>query len=128
MEDKHYSYSTDEEHYEGQYDSPEDAAADAFDEYPEREEVWVGEIVPPLPPESFLCVADLMDTIQESEEYENEYGDNWHSATPDQLEELEKSLRHTFTTWLLKYKQRPTFFTIRRAKCFKNPNPTQEEE
>ena len=83
----------------------------------------------PPPPESYLYVADLMDRIQEAEDYLDACdNDIWPCATPEQLEELEQNLRGTFTEWLVKHRKRPTFWNVIKAECFKNPNPQQQEE
>lgn len=59
-----YSYSTDEERYQGHFDSPEDAAAEALYADPDLESVFVGEIREPAV-RDFVSASQILDDVDQ---------------------------------------------------------------
>lgn len=112
-----YSYSVDEERYFGGFATPEQAAAEAFDEYPDRTAVWVGENYQPHP-EGYIDADLVIEHITCQDEYCIDAADGWPDATKEQYEELTAALRKVVGDWLDKHKLRERFFLVTNVKRF----------
>lgn len=116
---KTYSFSYDEENYQQEFDSIEDACKEAASCDPEEHACfWVGEVVPPPAPEDFFDVDDWIDRVQDQDEYCGDWADHWCDATKEQLEEANRAVRSALAAWLDRHGLRPTFFNVEHAKEF----------
>lgn len=113
-----YSYSTDEEHFTGQFDSAEEAATVGFSET-EENTLFVGESVRPTPPEDHNFVDLIIEHVQCQDEYQGDWAENWPDATDAQKEEFEADIRRVFAAWLDKHSLRPAFWTVANVKEYK---------
>lgn len=113
---KKYSYSYDEESFQGRFDSPEEAAREAFEQDEDREMCWVGEIADPSQPESFFNARDWLDHVSEQDDYSMECAEDWDTSNKEQRQELEKRVREVLAEWLDRHKLRPKFWLIKNAK------------
>lgn len=127
---KTYSYSYDEERYNGTFDTPEEAAQAGFNENDDAESVFVGTNIPPPQPETFIDSDTLILRVKEQEEYNEDWSESWPRVTKDQLDKLTTSLREVFGKWLDEHDQRPAFFTVEKVKQYDRHtfmNPTQPD-
>jgi len=106
-----FSISTDEEEYEGQFDTIEDAIDEAVNCY-FYESFWVGKCVDPAQPEELFEVSEWLQSVSESSDYESEFAENWDQSTGAQRQELETKVRAVMAEWLDRHKLRPGFFKI----------------
>lgn len=113
-----YAYSFDEETYEGSFDSPEEAAEEAFASEDHRESVMIAEIVP-VDGTDWIHASHFLDSIQLSDDYLGEWAEDWPKCTQEQEDELTRMLRRTFGQWLYKHGLRPTFFNVKNPKEIK---------
>lgn len=60
-----YSYSLDEEHYTGQYDSVEDAKENGFNDNPDNDSLWIGENLL-MTAHNFVNAMNLLESIVEN--------------------------------------------------------------
>lgn len=115
-----YSYSTDEENYTGEFDTPEDAAREAFAEDSDLDAVWVGEnMMPRL--ENYVCGDRLIDTIVEDnpEQFGGDWSTTWVSSiygAKKEIAELEGLISEVVKQWAEKHKFQPDFFNIENAR------------
>lgn len=114
---KTFSYSTDEEHYLGSFDTPEAAAHEGFEEEyqwgdGEIRTIFVGENVPPIPPEGYIDADLLIEHVQCQEDYSGEWADDWPGSTKAQTEELTTEVRKVFAAWVEKHDLRPRHFSV----------------
>lgn len=114
---KQYSYSFDEEHYHGVYSSIEDAIDAVIDEPDLGRSFWIGECVPPPPPEQFWFATDWLERVVDQDEYSGEWADPWHDkiARSPALQGLEAQVRHVIGEWLSQNGLRPKFWNIDHA-------------
>lgn len=113
-----YAYSADEERYTGPYDSQIEAAATGFIDEEDSDEIYVGEIVPPTPPENLVDASTLIEAVQNNEDYLGEWAEEWPDANKDRVQELTYAVRKVFATWLDEHNLRPTHFTVENVKQF----------
>lgn len=106
-----FAISSDEERYEGQYDTIEDAIDEAANGYA-MESFWVGECVDPTQPEELFDAQDWLQSVSESDDYQGEWAEDWDQSTLLQRQELETKVRAVMAEWLERHKLRPTFFQI----------------
>jgi len=106
-----FSISSNEERYEGQYDSEHEAIAEAAHAYA-LQSFWIGELVEPTQPEELFEVRSWLDHVSESWDYEGEWAENWDRSTLAQREELEAKVRAVMAEWLDRHNLRPAFFNI----------------
>lgn len=111
-----YAYSYNEENYQGDCDSREAAAAEAFAEDPEATVIWVGEVVPPPQPEGYWDAEDWIEHVAIQDEYATHWGEDWDGSTKEQRQELETEVRAVLAAWLDRHDMRPTFFNIDNPK------------
>lgn len=106
-----FSYSFDEESYSGEYDTREEAAQEAFTERPEAESCYVGESKTPIP-ENYFTADDIIEVIQNQDDFLGEWAEDWPEANKEQRAELTEQLRSVFSAWLDKHNLRPSFFNV----------------
>lgn len=116
-----YSYSTNEENYEGEFDTPEEAAQACFAENPDHHVCWVGEAVRPQP-ENFIDGDLLIEHIMEQDEFSGDWAEAWPEATKEQKADLDERLKNMFLEWMDAHDLRPSFWNIENPKQFENPN------
>jgi len=59
----------------------------------------------------------LLDHILCQDEYCNEWAeDTWSHITPEARQDLTTELRALFNRWMDKWKERPTFYSIKNSK------------
>jgi hypothetical protein len=78
-----FSYSTNEETYQGDYASPEAAAEAGFQDNPDYDSLWIG-INKKFTAHDFISVSDILDGIAENA------GDECGEAAEDWLVKIEK--------------------------------------
>lgn len=105
-----YAYSTDRERYEGEFDSAEEAAREAFAEDEQREQVEVSVIELPLPPEHYVNAGCILEHILCQDDYNYPAAEDWPGETKEQRDELTEMLQKTVAQWLDKHSLRPTHF------------------
>jgi len=107
-----YAYSWDDESYTGTFPSKEEAIAEAFGEWPERVNVFVGEVVYPSAPEIFIDADTIIDAIINQEEYSGEYTQDWPIVSKEQKQELTDSLQRIVSEWIAKHNLQPNWYTV----------------
>lgn len=106
-----YSLSTDEENYNGQYDSIEEAVAEAVQMYGDGT-FWVGRCVEPTDPAQYFDAESYFEHVSEQEEYCHEWGEDWMTANREQYRELESEVQSVIRNWLDRHDLRPKFWNI----------------
>jgi hypothetical protein len=109
-----YAISTDEEQYEGSYETVEDAIEDAANGYA-HEVFWVGKCVPPPQPESMWRADDWLEHVSCQDSYAGDYAECWDDSTAEQQAELENEVQAVMAAWLDRHKLRPRFFLVEDA-------------
>lgn len=122
-----YSYSHDEEHYHGQYDSIAEALEEAFD-HEDTARCHVGVITPATQPERCLSarsmIYEVLDKLTEDETWAGEWAEpsgsriQYARDNPEQIKELETELRKVFGAWLDKHGLRPTHWTVENVQTY----------
>lgn len=99
MSKEQFSYSFDEEHYSGQFDSRDEALAEAKSEAKgdsEKSTVWIGKCVPLEVKQLMARACDANDIIERMQEacYDEvgEAADNYDPATRDQINAVDAEL------------------------------------
>jgi hypothetical protein len=113
-----YSYSFNQEDYFGSFDTAEEAAHEAWADADDRDDghvsvCWVGENVPPTPPESLFDVETWIEHCQCQDDYQGDWAQDWDCGTKAQREELQRKVRAVMAAWLDRHHLRPNWFTIR---------------
>lgn len=108
-----FSYSSDNEHFEGQYDTREEAIAVAETMYPR---FWTGRNRLPVSPEEFWKAEDWLYQVSVTEEYSLEEAEEWDESTPNQRKELESLVRPIMLEWLERHNLTPKFWHIEDMK------------
>ncbi len=109
-----FAISSNEERYEGSYETIEEAIEEAANGYA-YETFWVGKCVPPTQPEQWWDAADWLEHVSCQDSYSGEYAEDWDDSTTEQREELEKEVRAVMASWLDRHKLRPRFFLVEDA-------------
>lgn len=110
-----YAYSTDQENYEGEFDSREEAALEAFASDEDAETAWIGIMVTPprRPNAEWLIEKVAEDTTEESGEWSDGYLEN----IPDEAKaELQFGLQKLWDEWEAKWKLEPQWFNINASR------------
>lgn len=107
-----YSHSRDGERYHGDFSTPEEAAREALAGCSVGSWVWVGEAVPPTPPENCWDASDWLEHVSCQDDYDNDFGIDWDTSTPQLRAELEAEVRQVMAAWLDRHGLRPMHFTI----------------
>jgi len=108
-----WSYSTNEERYEGDFETEADAVAFALTLVSDGEEFWVGEDSEPVQPEDWWEAADWLEHVSSQDEYSMDCADSWDRSTKEQREELEAAVRNVMAEWLDRHRLRPTFWVVK---------------
>ena len=104
-----YAISLDEERFEGDFETVEEAIAEAQHGHG-LDTFWVGRKREPRQPESFIDADNIIDSVGDGDEdWSGDYAD-WDRPTREQIAELQKMLELATATWLDEYKLRPTWF------------------
>lgn len=117
-----YSYSTDEEHYNGDFSTREEAAQVGLAENEEIDLIFVGENVPPNPQDK-IDAEEMFQHIRDchEENFSLECADNWRPEDSPHLNELESMLGAALLEWMKKYDQVPRFFTVENITQHERP-------
>ncbi len=107
-----FSYSFDEERFDGDYATREEALAEAVAEGSDRPCIWVGENVPPTQPEYRWHAEDWLEYVSCQDDYSGEWAEGWDDSTKEQRAELEDQVRQVMADWLDKHKLRPRHYTV----------------
>lgn len=107
-----YSYSDDGENYHGDFDSPEQAAADGLDSYTvdDNAEIWVGENSPP----DMACPIDadvILEALMETEDFNLEAANNF-SPSKEKVSDLNYRLIVMWDSWVRENNIDPGFFKV----------------
>lgn len=114
-----YAHSSDGEIYHGEFDTPEEAAAEGLAGHdPDFARTWVGEIRPPAAPEKIAasCAETLLENIDDDDDYQGEWAEDWLETTPAQINDLQERLCKTIGEWFDAHNLRPKFFNIEDAE------------
>lgn len=118
-----YTYSTNEEEYSGEYDTPEEAAKECFEQDDDCQACRVGEAVKPEL-SGGICARKIIDDIIENreDEYSGEWAEAWSSMMaklPNEVyEELNGALAAAVDAWVKKHGLEATFFNVENAKTY----------
>jgi hypothetical protein len=113
-----YSYSIDEEHYEGNFLSRDEAAATGFADNPDYDTLWTGQKVK-IEAIDLVNADYLLEDVSErawdefGEYTENWLDDKWKEGHQNQIAELEK----TIADWIDKHAP-INFFTVDNIRQF----------
>jgi len=126
MSTKRYAYSVDEERFEGDFASREDALAEARADY-DREPcrtIYTGVLAPAKPVRFGEYDVDMLIERKQEQAYEEvgECSDGWPTATTDQVDDLRKRLDEVFQAWLTETGQHPTWFNIVETQAHEAPS------
>ena len=115
-----YSYSTDQERYYGDFDTPEAAAREGSYETTDdgTDTIYVGTNIPPPCPEGYVDADLLIEHVQNQDPYSHEWAEHWPQASKEQRDELTAAVRRTFAEWLEKHTLRPAFYTVEKVRTF----------
>ena len=118
-----YSYSHDEEHYHGEFDSPEEALAESGEDA-----AFVGENRPPTPPEDFWRAEDWLEHVSVQDDYSVYAADGWDESTRKQRAELEGEVRKVLAAWLDRHDLRPKFWLVDNVKRYHGKQPAAQPQ
>lgn len=104
-----FSYSSDEEYFEGQYETREEAIAVAGSMYPR---FWTGRNRHPVSPECFWTAKDWLYQVSVTEEYSLEQAEGWDESTTEQQKELEDIVRPIMLEWMRRHELLPKFWHV----------------
>lgn len=104
-----YSYSFNEELFHGQFDTAEEAVAEAING---ERQFWVGENVPPTAPEDYWYAEDWLEHVACQDDYSGDFAEGFGVASKEELAELEAYVRPILAAWLERHGLRPTHWII----------------
>lgn len=102
-----YSYSRDQERYYGPFSSREEAIAAAQAEG--CISFWTAENRAPDPLMG-ICADDVIEQVQQLEDFWLEQAEDWPGASREQLDDLTARLRQTFHDWMTNHNLTPHFW------------------
>ena len=106
-----YSISTDEETYNGNYETIEEALEEASVGYAHTI-FWLGTCRVPRQPEKFIDVDGMLDGLGDGhEDWGGEWAE-WDGPTAAQIAALQKEFEEVMAAWLDRHKLRPRWFCI----------------
>lgn len=109
-----WSISTNEENYNGVFDTEEDAIAEG--KASEYGRFWVGKCVTPIQPEAMFQESAIEDWLEHHvwghDDYSGEWAEGHVSPTPEQMDELASQIRPFIAAWLDRHSLRPKFWNI----------------
>ena len=111
-----YSWSTDEEHYHGPFDTPEAAAWAGLKDDDGNELVYVGVNRAP----DMTCPVDgddVLDQLQQTEDFLVEQSDNF-APTAEQEDDLTVMLQKTWGAWLERHGLVPGFWIVEKSAAW----------
>lgn len=115
LDDK-WCYSHDEENYHGDFDTREEAIAEAQADEPERE-CWVGKTVGFTPRLDVFAESILSDVLDQAHECCGEAAEGWlGERTKAQEQDLGTMLNEAFQAWMTKHKQWPHFYGVKESE------------
>lgn len=113
-----YSFSRNEEIYEGTFDSLEAVCDEAAANLGVGATFWVGEQQSPMPPENLWDAELWLEHVACQDDYSGECAEDWGRATKMQRQELEDQIRPILAAWLDRHRLRPNFWTIANPRRF----------
>ena len=111
----YYSYSHDEENYHGQFESIEEACAEAFADDSRYSHFWIGQCVPP-PVLEAIDAAKIIDDIICQEEWSLPMAENSLNPTKEQIDDLDLALKETVSKWFTKNDLWPKWWLVENVK------------
>lgn len=115
-----YAYSTDEERYHGEFDTPQQAADEAF-AMGDYDVVFVAEIKTPVDPWDCIDGSDVIEEAQCHEDYASEFAEDWPGESSEQRDELTEAIRKVFREWIEKHQLMPWHFKCENPVKFYRP-------
>lgn len=109
-----FSYSFDEQEYNGAFATREEAIAEA--EAEDNGIFWTGENVPATAPEDWWEAEDWLEHVSCQDEYNGDHADGWDHSSKSQRAELESLVRPILAAWLDRHSLRPKFFNVTNIK------------
>ena len=115
-----WSISTDQERYHGEYETKEEAIAEARTGCGLH---WVGQCVDPTPPENLFTGDDIEhwidNVVREHDDYAGDWAEDALATDCEQRSILAEMIRPVIAAWLDQYGLRPTHWSI-------DPNTVEE--
>lgn len=106
-----YSYSSDEERFDGCFDSREAAIEEAKAEG--LKYFWTGKNRPPrLEPYCLRADGVIESILNDEEDFACDWADGWPGETKEQRDELTAILQAAFQDWIVRHNLKPTFFVV----------------
>lgn len=106
-----YAISSDEERFDGYYETLEEAIGEATVGYAYTR-FWVGVMRAPIQPELYWEAYNWLEHVSVQDEYGSDWADGWDDSSKEQREELEAEIRPILAAWLDRHKLRPRFFMV----------------
>jgi hypothetical protein len=114
-----YSYSSDEEHYTGNFNTIEDACRAGASEVCAGGHFWVGICVPPPSPETMWNANDWRADIADCDEYHGDWAAEWFDSMDCvTLTEFQSAVRVFMRQWLQEHDLLPKFFNVEQARKY----------
>jgi hypothetical protein len=113
-----FSYSFNQENYHGDFETREEAIAEAEAEavHGGATRFWTGEQVKPWQPEDIWEAYDWLEDVSCQDEYSIDAAEGWDESTKEQREELEAEVRKVMAAWLDRHDLRPKFWLIENVQ------------
>ena len=108
-----WSVSTNEENYQGQFDSLEEAIGE-IEGYGDGT-YWIGRCVEPRPAEQLFSVDLWLEEVMEDEDYASDWSEGFFEKMKDRKKDLEQHIRTAIGEWFEQNKMRPHFWNIDSA-------------
>lgn len=99
-----------------EFDTREAAIEGGKELYAENGFFYIGIMRKPMPPEIYWGYDDWLRTVDDQDDYRNDFGDDWCDATKEQFEELDDIVQLAIGAWLDKHKLRPKFHVIEKIE------------
>jgi hypothetical protein len=114
-----WSCSTNEETYNGKFETREMAISAALAKVGEGEPFWVGECRSPIPPETYFDIDAWIEQVDCQDDYSPECAEHWFCASKEQIAEVEAEVAKVLGAWLDRHNLRPAFWLIRESEMFR---------
>jgi hypothetical protein len=126
-----YAYSWNEEDYIGKYDTPVQAAFEAFSSDDDASRVFVGECLKPKL-EDHLDAREILERTMDAnpEQFGGDWGWEWLGVVlskNEALVDLKQRLQQVVKDWVAEHDLHPTFFNVENVQEFKRAEIMEEE-
>jgi hypothetical protein len=105
-----WSFSTDEEHYQHQFDSLEETIGE-IETWPDGT-YWIGRCEDPRPAEELFSVDQWLEEVMEDEDYAGEWSEGFFEKLKGRKKDLEQHIKAAIGCWFDQNGMRPKFWNI----------------